>query len=151
MPNFIGILKEEIIRLARKEVRREIDQLKKASAKYRSEIAELKRRIGEIEKLQARSDRRSKAKVDSTESSEGAGKFRFRAQGFANLRKRLGLSANEVGTLLGISAQTIYNWETGKTRPRASQLPVIASLRTMGKREIKAALAAGSAESPVED
>jgi DNA-binding transcriptional regulator YiaG len=151
MPNLAGILKEEILRLARKEVRHEIDQLKKTSAKYRSEIADLKRRIGDLEKQGAKSERRSKAIMDSAEPHEDSTKLRFRAKGFANLRKRLGLSANEVGTLLGISAQSIYNWESGKTRPRANQLPVVAGLRKMGKREIKAALAAGTAESPVEE
>jgi transcriptional regulator with XRE-family HTH domain len=54
----------------------------------------------------------------------------------------LGLSAAAVATLLGVSGQSIYKWEEGKTRPRASQLPAIAALRKMGKREANARLAA---------
>jgi DNA-binding transcriptional regulator YiaG len=45
-----------------------------------------------------------------------------------------------MGTLIGVSAQTIYNWEAGKTRPRQNQLAAIAAIRKMGKREIKAQL-----------
>jgi len=41
---------------------------------------------------------------------------------------------------VGVSAQTIYNWETGTSRPRAEQLAVIAAVRKMGKREVKARL-----------
>jgi len=46
-----------------------------------------------------------------------------------------------MGTLLGVSAQSIYLWEAGKTKPRQSQLEAIAALRKMGKREAKAQLA----------
>jgi hypothetical protein len=50
MPNIATILKEEIARVARKEVRRETTALKKAAATYRSEIAALKRRAAETER-----------------------------------------------------------------------------------------------------
>jgi len=55
-------------------------------------------------------------------------------------RTRLGLSAPEMGALVGVSAQTIYNWEAGKSRPRAEQLAIIAAVRKMGKRKVKARL-----------
>ncbi len=45
-----------------------------------------------------------------------------------------------MGALVGVSAQTIYNWEAGTTRPRAEQLAIIAAVRKMGKREVKARL-----------
>ncbi|MFM8575649.1 MAG: helix-turn-helix domain-containing protein, partial [Limnohabitans sp.] len=59
------------------------------------------------------------------------------------LRKKLGLSAAEMGQLIGVSPQSIYHWETGKTRPRASQLEAIAAVRKLGKREVAARLSAG--------
>jgi transcriptional regulator with XRE-family HTH domain len=45
-----------------------------------------------------------------------------------------------MATLLGVSGQSIYKWEAGKARPRASQLPAIAKMREMGKREVAARL-----------
>lgn len=45
MPTFVNQLKSEIARIAKKEVRNEIKQLKQASVKYRSEIAALKRNV----------------------------------------------------------------------------------------------------------
>lgn len=60
--------------------------------------------------------------------------------GFAALRKKLGISAAEMGKLLGVSAQSVYHWETGKTKPRASQLAAISAVHKMGKREIAAKL-----------
>jgi DNA-binding XRE family transcriptional regulator len=45
-----------------------------------------------------------------------------------------------MGALLGVSAQTIYNWEAEKTRPRQEQLVAFAALRGMGKRQVTAKL-----------
>jgi len=42
---------------------------------------------------------------------------------------------------VGVSAQTIYNWEAEKSRPRRQQLAAIASVRKLGKRQIQAQLA----------
>ncbi len=51
MANFASELKSEISRIARKEIRAEILALKKASAQYRTDIAALKRRIAEQDRL----------------------------------------------------------------------------------------------------
>ncbi|MHC4540407.1 MAG: helix-turn-helix domain-containing protein, partial [Planctomycetota bacterium] len=65
---------------------------------------------------------------------------RFTAKSLRSQRKRLGLSAADYGTLAGVTAQTIYNLENGLSRPRKQQLPVLASIRHMGKREVSARL-----------
>jgi DNA-binding transcriptional regulator YiaG len=71
---------------------------------------------------------------------EASTKFRFSAKRLAAQRQKLGLSAGDMGALIGVSAQTIYNWEAEKSRPRQSQLASIAAVRKMGKRAIKAQL-----------
>ena len=60
---------------------------------------------------------------------------RFSAKSMAAQRKRLGLSAAECGLLIGASAQSVYNWEEGKVRPRAQHLPAIYALRNLGRRQ----------------
>lgn len=140
MPNLASVMKDEICRLARKEVRSELETLKKASTQYRSDIAALKRQVAALEKQQARLGKAGPKKVAVEADSESTTKFRFSAKRFAAQRGKLGLSAAEMGTLLGVSAQTVYHWESGKTRPRQSQLAAIATVRGMGKKAIKAAL-----------
>lgn len=49
MPNIAQALKEEIARLARKELRANTDSLKRVVTTYRSEIAALKRRVEQLE------------------------------------------------------------------------------------------------------
>jgi DNA-binding XRE family transcriptional regulator len=136
-----SLLKTEISRVARKEVRAETASLKKAVGVHRAEIAALKRRTQALE-LELRSLSKARAKAVPIEAqSPSAQTLRFVAKGLASQRRRLGLSALDIGLLVGASGQSIYNWEEGKARPRAKHLPALAALRTMGKKEAAARLA----------
>jgi len=144
MPNIASILKAEISRVARKEVRSEIETLKKASAAYRSSIAELRRQVSSLEKELRRAAKgasRSTVTADS-EADEAGTKRRFSATRLAAHRSKLGLSAASYGQLVGVSGQTIYHWEQGKARPRAAQLESLVAVRGLGAREIAERLAA---------
>jgi DNA-binding XRE family transcriptional regulator len=136
MANIATVLKDEITRLARKEIRSEIEGIKKISTQHRSEIAALKRRIATLEQQVLRFDKSATKNAEVKASPEVGSKVRFIAKGFITLRKRLGLTAETIGHLLGVSAQTIYSWESEKSRPREQQLVRIAVLRGMGKREV---------------
>jgi len=142
MPNIASILKAEISRVARKEVRGEVAGLKKAVSAYRVEIAALKRRSQALEQELRRLGKAvpKPAPVEAAEASTQ--KIRFSAKGFASQRQRLGLSAHDCGLLINASGQSVYNWESGKARPQAKHLAAIAALKTMGKKEAAARLAA---------
>ena len=140
--NIATALKSEIIRLARKELRSEAQALKKAANHHRAEIAALKRRVLELEKQLRRQARTASARNEAEADETEIRKIRFSAKGLAAQRKRLGLSASDIGLLVGASGQSVYNWESGQNRPRASQLPAIAELRTLGKRDALAKLEA---------
>ncbi|TWO69123.1 helix-turn-helix transcriptional regulator [Caenimonas sedimenti] len=139
MPNIASVLKDEITRLARKELKSETASLKKAVATYRHEIATLKRKVAALEKQVRRVEPKApRTSLQGPQDDEG---LRFRAAGFAQHRKRLGLSASDVGKLIGASQLSVYKWESGKAKPRRSYLPAIAALRRMGKREATKRLA----------
>jgi DNA-binding XRE family transcriptional regulator len=132
MPNIATALKTEIARIARNELRSGTQASQKAVAAYRHQIADLKRRMHALEREVATLRKRQGVPVASEESHS----IRFRPDGFAAHRKRLGLSAREVGELIGASTLSVYKWEQGKARPRAKHLESIAALRKMGKREV---------------
>ena len=136
MSTFAHQLKSEISRIARKEIKSDAKTLKQASSRYRSEIADLKRRVASLESL-VRKLAKGAVPAAKPVPAEESGALRFRASGFASLRQKLGLSAQE----MGVSAQSVYHWEAGKTKPRASQLQAIALVRKLGKREVQARLA----------
>lgn len=146
MPNIANLLKQEIARVAKKQVRAETAGLKQAIAPYRAQIADLKRRTRQLEQQVNRLSRvtaRVAATGSGSSTPDSAGpNLRFSAKGLAAQRKRLGLSAQAFGALIGASGQSVYKWEEGSTRPRAKNLPAIAALRTMGKKEAAARLEA---------
>jgi DNA-binding transcriptional regulator YiaG len=144
MPNIASLLKAEIARVARKQVRTEIEGLRSASTQYRTAIAALKKRVQALERELAQVRRgRSAAPAAARDEEAGAGpRLRFRSGGFASLRRKLGISAADTAKLLNVTAQTVYAWEAGRTRPRQSQLQAIAELRKLGKREVQRRLAA---------
>jgi len=144
MPNIASVLKDEIARIARREVRRETASLKKAVTTYRGEIAELKRRSQMLEralKKAARGAPRAAAAAKDVAEGDDGRALRFRPKGFATLRAKLGISANEAGKLLGVSGQSIYLWESGRARPSRDRLVAIAALRKAGKRQVTERLA----------
>lgn len=139
MPNIAALLKTEIARVARKEVKAQIEALKKTVAAQRGQIAALKKRADDADKQLKRLGKpagRGPAPRAEEDDDEGGAGMRFSAKGFKTRRKKLGLSAEELGLLLGVTGQSIYKWEDGRARPRGSYMPAIAAFRTMGKREI---------------
>lgn len=146
MANIAVVLKDEITRLARRALKAELDALRKAGTSYRSDIAALKRRVADLEKGRKALERQVGAEAapsKSTANGETPEKsLRFSAKRLRAQRKKIGFSAEDFARLLGVSAQSIYNWETGKATPRRQQLEAIASLRGIGKREALARLEA---------
>ncbi|MEM9347478.1 MAG: helix-turn-helix domain-containing protein [Planctomycetota bacterium] len=146
MPNLASILKEEIARLARKEIRAQVGKTQKQVADQRREIAELKRvntdlnrRVNFLEKREKqRLEQPAEPKViiqkaDGTTEAESTA--RFSPKWLATHRAKLDLSAADYAKLVGCSPLSIYKWEKGESTPRAKQRDALASIRGIGKRE----------------
>lgn len=81
------------------------------------------------------------AKTTPERSVAPAGKpIRFVAKGLRSMRQKLGLSAAELASLIGVSEQSVYNWEQKKATPRREQVAAIVGLRGIGKKEARARL-----------
>jgi DNA-binding XRE family transcriptional regulator len=135
MPNLASFLKQEISRLCRREIRKEVGATKKASATYRRDIVALKRKVAELERKSSRLTKLAGNQAKEMPSELPDRPIRFVAKGFRAHRTRLGLSASQMGKLLDVSEQSIYNWESGHARPRKEQMVKIVALRSWGKRE----------------
>jgi DNA-binding transcriptional regulator YiaG len=140
MTQLAAQLKSEMSRIAKKELRAETVSLKKANAQYRADIADLKRRLTSLEAALKRLGKAQSKTDKAPAAEEESGALRFRADGFASLRKKLGLTGMQMAQLLGVSNQSVYHWESGKSRPRAAQLATIAAVRKWGKKEVAARL-----------
>ncbi|MDR6522164.1 XRE family transcriptional regulator [Variovorax gossypii] len=145
MTNISQIFKSEISRVARKEVRQEIEGLRKASAQHRGAIAALRREVAELQRQLGRLNKAAGKPPSQEGAEDGADQRvarRFSPTRLASHRTKLGLSAAHYGQLVGVSGQTIFHWEQGKARPRAAQLEAIAAVRGIGKREAEERLVA---------
>lgn len=150
MPNLADTLKAEIARVARKELKGEVQFLRKAVAHHRSEIAALKREIKALQSSGRQLGRRLQqppaaaaqpAPAAAAPRRRGRQPAPYSAEAFAATRRRLGLTQAQMAQLLGVSPLSIYKWESGQVMPRAAQLAKIAGLKKMGVREARRRLA----------
>ena len=160
MANLASALKEEIGRVARKEIRQQTAGTAKATVQIARDVAALKRQIQDLQsklssprpqdapgKPAAKKPTRKKAAAKSKDTKAAAAapaapepakksaRTRFSPKGLKADRERLGLSADNYGKLVGVSGLSIYNWEQGKARPRESSIAALMSIRGIGKRE----------------
>ena len=142
MSNIAAVIKDEIRRLAKREIKSATSTTKQAVAQYRRDIAKLKRQMREQEKeiafLKAQ-ERKRLGQSQPAEATELEG-VRFSPRSVKAQRERLGLSQQDYAKLVGVSPMTIYNWEAGKSRPRGEQFAALVAVRGFGKREAAAKL-----------
>ena len=134
MANIASVLRSEIARVARKEIRAELEGLKKANSQHRSAIAELRRELAALQKQLKQADRERTASAKEKTLAER--KHRFSAPRLAAHRTKLGLSAADYGRLVGMSGATIYLWEQGERRPRPEQVQQLGLLKAMSRSVI---------------
>jgi len=138
MPNIGTVLREEISRLALRASRGQINPTRKSTAQHRRAIALLKRQGASLERQVTALTRKVSGNADRPAPADASAKrVRFVAKGLRAQRKRLGLSAADFGKLVGVSPQSIYNWEQESTRPRDEQITKLVALRALGKREAR--------------
>ena len=162
MANLTTVLKEEIVRTARKEIRQQTAEAAKAAAEHRREVAALKRQVQDLERTvsalrgqaaskpaEPKAKKTSKKKVGkkegqgqkaatkpvATASAPRKPRVRFSGKALQAHRKRLGLSADNYGKLIGVSGLSIYNWEKEEARPREGSVAALMQIRGIGKRE----------------
>ena len=135
MPNIASVLRNEISRLARKEVRQEVGPLKKTTAELRRTVSALKKEVASLQRKVRSLEKQEKRRLEVAPKASTAKAVRFSPKWVKADRQRLGLSAKNYGALVGVSSLTIYSWESGKSKPRAEKRAAWAEVRGIGKRE----------------
>jgi len=141
MPNFSQVLKAEIARISRKEVKSSVNPLRSAAFTLRITAASLKRRVASLEAETKRLIATQNAllkKANESALTQGAGeKLRITSRTIKALRKNLGVSQNSLAVLLGVSGHAVYLMEQKNRRLklRAGTLSKLLALRGIGKRE----------------
>jgi DNA-binding transcriptional regulator YiaG len=140
MSELTRILRNEITRVAKKEARWLVAPTRKSSIAAKQGLVALKRRVAELERAVSNLKRSSKGVAAVGKPADAGRRIRFSARSVRAQRERLGMSAEDFGKLLGVSSQSIYNWEHGTAKPRSALLDKLAVVRAIGKREALARL-----------
>jgi DNA-binding transcriptional regulator YiaG len=112
----------------------------------RKNVSELKKRIEVLERNQKKLASRKPVATEKTSTSEedkDLARVRITAKGLRSLRRKLKLTQEEYGVLLGVSGQAVYQWERkeGPLPLRYKTREAYVEARTMGAREARAKLA----------
>jgi DNA-binding transcriptional regulator YiaG len=140
MAKIEGIIKSEIRRLAKREVRAVFRPLKREVWQMRTKLSNLSRGIASLDRMAKELHlEESKPKLEATPGEIKAS--RFTPERIQGLRKKLGISQRELGILIGASIGAVLSWEKGKFRPMGGKKAALVAVRKLKKREVKKLLA----------
>ena len=164
MPTLAALLKEEISKIARKEVQDQVRDLNKTVREQRDAIARLEKQLGSAKAkaaakpaakpaaksaakpaakpaaakpAAAKPAAKPAAKASKASTGDKRKQPRIAPDTIKKHRKRLKLSQAELGKLLNVSTNTVLRWEAGSSKPRGKHLPELAKLRSISQRELK--------------
>jgi len=150
MPDIAKVMKEEILRLARKEVRLATAGLRKDNVALKRAMRDHTRRIAKLEsgnrRLLAGASKLRKESLATTD--EEIQKARITAKMIRSIRTKLKLSQGELAKLVGVNSQTVYQWEhkEGRLTFRGNAKAAIVAVRKLDRKQAQQKLQALSAK-----
>lgn len=143
MPNFTKLWQEEIRRLARKETKDDLDGLKKENAALKKQLSLLKKRLDSLERQGKRLQKHVAVAApegdDTQDGAETGPRLRVSGKTVRTLRQRLGVTQAEFASLLGVTGQSVYQWERrdDRIRLRTATMQAFAEIKGIGAREAR--------------
>jgi len=142
MPDVARVLREEVQRLAKRQVKAGLAPLKRDNVRLKKHVAELRRELTALTRTSRELLVRVAAVVATKETevaTERAATLRPTSKSLVRLRRRFDLTQVEFGKLLGVSGQAVVNWEGkgSRVRMRGANLAALAGIQRIGKREAR--------------
>jgi len=137
-----SIVKSEIQRLAKREIKSTFLPLRREVRSLRLKVSGLSKNfkvLNRLAKEQIIPMASEKFKLEA--SPEEVKIARLTPARIRNLRKKLGISQRELASLTGASMGAVVMWEKGKFKPKADKKGALIALRRLGKRQVKRMLA----------
>jgi DNA-binding transcriptional regulator YiaG len=143
-----GVIKSEIIRLAKKEVRKISLPLGRDVRVLKSIVFRIRKTVQGLERFATQQQvRLEQEKIKLEVSPEEIKVSRFSPRLIRSLRKRLGITQDDLATLAGVTVGAVHQWESGHFQPREEKKGVLVALRKHGRREVRDLLAQKKKES----
>ena len=137
MAKLESIIKSEIQRLAKHEVRSVYRPLRKEVWGLRLKLSNLIKNFTVLDRMakEASKGKSTEPKLEATPEEVKAS--RLTPERIRGLRKRLGISMRELGVLVGATTGAVLSWEKGKFKPQGEKKAALVALRKMRKRDVR--------------
>jgi DNA-binding transcriptional regulator YiaG len=131
-------IKSEIVRLAKRELRKTLVPLGRDVRLLKSSVSQLRKTVLALERFVAQQQNElKKRKIPLEATPEEVKKSRFSPALIRSLRKNLGISQKELAILAGVTVGAAHLWEKGKFGPGDEKKAVMVALRKLGRREVR--------------
>ena len=147
MAKIEGVIKAEIMRLAKREVRAVFRPLKREVWQMSTKLSNLSKGMASLNRMAKEMHLEEKARPKLEATPEEVKVSRLTPERISRLRKKLGISQRELGLLTGATIGAVLSWEKGKFRPMGEKKAALVALRKLKKREVKKLLAEKAEES----
>lgn len=133
-----SIIKSEIVRLAKREMRKIYVPLGRDVRLLKNTVSQLRQSVLSLERFAAHQQKElAKREIRLEAPPEEIKKSRFSPRLLQSLRKHLGITQKELGVLAGVTVGAVHQWETGRFRPKEKKKGVLVALRKLKRREVR--------------
>jgi DNA-binding transcriptional regulator YiaG len=138
MGKFEGIIKSEIIRLAKREVRKITVPLSRDVRFLKSSASQLRKFVLNLQRTAASHQKEiEKGKSPLEAGQEEVKSARLSPRLIRSLRRHLGITQKELAVLAGVTIGAVHQWESGQFKPSMKKKSVLVALRKLGRREAR--------------
>jgi DNA-binding transcriptional regulator YiaG len=137
MAKMESIIKSEIQRLAKREVRSVFLPLRRDVWGMKLKLSNLSKNFSVMNRLAMEISKAKSTETKLEASPEEVKASRITPDRIRGLRKKLGISQRDLGILIGVSLGTVASWEKGKFRPQGEKKAALVALRKTRKRIVK--------------
>jgi DNA-binding transcriptional regulator YiaG len=133
-----GVIKSEIIRLAKREVRKISVPLGRDVRSLKSAVSQLRKAVLTLQRITTTQQKvLEKGKMPLEASPEEVKMSRFSPRLIQSLRRHLGITQKELAILTGVTVGAAHLWESGQFKPSEKKKAVMVALRKLGRREVR--------------
>ena len=135
-------LRSTVLRLIRRELRATVAPLSREVRELKRVVSPLRKTVSALEKVVAEQARRQQAELAELEApEEEVKKSRFSPALLRSLRARLGITQDQMASLVGVSGGAVASWERGRMAPRGRNRAALVALRKLRRGDAKRLLA----------
>ena len=138
MARFEAIIKSEIVRLAKREVRKISVPLGRDVRSLKSTVSQLRKAVLTLQRIATQQQKAlEKGETPLEAAPEEVQVSRFSPRLIRSLRGHLGITQKELAVLTGVTVGAVHLWESGQFKPSEKKKAVMVALRKLGRREVR--------------